>query len=109
MAKKASKKAKAPAMAREPVLNKGQTRKLEAFRKSVKGDEKATQAMFKIWMDAQPLKGSSAAPDAVAIKLVDALAPLVKDKSIKLGNKGYTIKKARGRGVKSGFVVTKNE
>ena len=49
-------------------LNKGQLRKLNAYRKSVKGNEKAAQGMFKIYMDAQPVKAAAKA-DKVAIKL----------------------------------------
>ena len=37
-----------------------------------------------------------------------ALSGLVKDKSVRLGNLGYTIRRAKGKGA-SGFVVTKNE
>ena len=34
--------------------------------------------------------------------------PLVKDKSLQLGNKGYTIKRAKGKGAK-GFSIIKNK
>lgn len=89
-------------------LTKGQLRKLNGYRKSVNSDEKAAQAMFKIFMKAQPVKGKGAEIDAVAIKLKETLAALADDKSIKLGRYGYTIKRERGKGA-SGFVAVKNE
>ena len=52
----------------------------------------------------------TAAPqrDAVAVKIEEALAGFAEEKTFRLGNYGYTIRRARGKGV-SGFVVTKNE
>ena len=44
--------------------------------------------------------------DPVADALVAALANLTSDKSFKLGNKGYVVRRAKGRGV-SGFVAQK--
>ena len=88
-------------------LTKGQQRKYGAMLKSVNGDEKAAQQMFQIWMDAQPQKASGPAIDPVAETLkeiVDKHLP----KDIRLGNRGYTIKKAKGKGA-SGFVALKNE
>jgi hypothetical protein len=93
----------------ESALNKGEARKLEAFRKSVGRNESAAQEMFKIWMSAKPQKGTAPTEDNVAIMIEEALAPLIKNKAFKLGNKGYTVKRARGRGVKSGVVASKNE
>lgn len=92
----------------ESKLNKGQLRKLNAFRKSVGGDEKAAQAMFKIWMDSQPKKASGPTVDPVSVELTEALNKAFPD-GLRLGNKGYTVKMARGRGVKKGFSVSKNE
>ena len=89
-------------------LNKGQLRKLNGYRKSVNGDEKAAQAMFKIFMDAQPVKVAGAEIDKVAIKLEETLAGLSDDKSVKLGRYGYTVRRAKGKGA-SGFVAVKNE
>ena len=44
--------------------------------------------------------------DPVAEKILNAVKSLEKDKSVKLGNKGYVIKRAKGKGAK-GFVVQK--
>jgi len=44
--------------------------------------------------------------DPVADALVAALAHLYYDKSFKLGNKGYVVRRAKGKGV-SGFVAQK--
>ena len=89
-------------------LNKGQLRKLNAIRKSVHGDEKAAQAMFKIYKDAQPKKNMAASVDEVAITLQEALASLARDNKLNLGRYGYTVKRAKGKGA-SGFVATRNE
>ena len=91
----------------ENDLTKGQLRKLNAMRKSVNGDEKSAQAMFKIYMDAQPKKAKETV-DKVAIKLEEALSGLAGDKSVKLGRYGYTVRRAKGKGA-SGFVAVKNE
>jgi hypothetical protein len=88
-------------------LTKGQLRKLNAYRKSVNGNEKAAQAMMKIYMKAQPIK-KGASVDKVALKLQEALAQLTDDKSVRIGRYGYTIKRAKGKGA-SGFVAIKNE
>jgi hypothetical protein len=44
--------------------------------------------------------------DPVADALVAALAHLYYDKSFKLGNKGYVVRRAKGKGV-SAFIVSK--
>lgn len=88
-------------------LNKGQLRKLNAYRKSVNGNEKSAQAMFKIFIDAQPVK-AAVSVDKVAAKLVEALSGLANDKSVKLGRYGYTVRRAKGKGA-SGFVAVKND
>jgi len=93
---------------KDSELNKGQLRKLNAYRKSVNGDEKAAQAMFKIYMDAQPKHKAAASVDKVAVKIEEALAGLANDKKLNLGRYGYTIKRAKGKGA-SGFVATRNE
>lgn len=93
---------------KDSELNKGQLRKLNAYRKSVNGDGKAAQAMFKIYMDAQPKKAAAASVDKVAAKLEEALAGLAKDKKLNLGRYGYTVKRAKGKGA-SGFTATRNE
>jgi len=44
--------------------------------------------------------------DPVADALVAALSRLKSDKSFKLGNKGYVVRRAKGKGV-SGFIAKK--
>jgi hypothetical protein len=44
--------------------------------------------------------------DPVAEKILDAVKSLEKDKTVKLGNRGYVVKRAKGKGAK-GFVVQK--
>ena len=85
------------------TLTKGQVRKLNALRKSV-GDDIAEDAFGK-WMKTQS-KTSKVVPDPVAAALVVALSNLISDKSFKLGNKGYVVRRARGKGA-SGFVAQK--
>ena len=87
----------------QSTLTKGQIRKLNALRKSV-GDDIAEDAFAK-WMKSQP-KTPKEVRDPVADALVAALANLQNDKSFKLGNKGYVVKRARGKGA-SGFVAQK--
>jgi hypothetical protein len=88
------------------TLTKGQIRKLNALRKSV--GEKLGEQTFAKWMKEQSAAKPAVKTDPVADKIMDALAPLAKDASIKLGNKGYSVKRARGKGA-SGFVVSKIE
>jgi len=83
------------------TLTKGQIRKLNALRKSV-GDDIAEEAFGK-WMKVQS-KTPKEVRDPVADALVAALANLRDDKSIRLGMKGYVIRRARGKGA-SGFVA----
>ena len=90
----------------EKALTKGQLRKLNALRKSV-GDKIGEQA-FATWLKQQSSSKKKEVVDPVAQKIEQALSGLVKDKTVRLGNQGYTIKRARGKGV-SGFVVTKND
>ena len=87
----------------QSILNKGQVRKLNALRKSV-GDEIADDAFGK-WMKNQ-FKTPKEVRDPVADALVTALSNLQNDKSFKLGNKGYVVRRAKGKGV-SGFVAQK--
>ena len=85
-------------------LTKGQKRKLNALRKSI-GDKLGSEAFAK-WMKEQAKKAPVEKTDPVAETLLKALNPLVKDKSIKLGNRGYSVRRARGKGAK-GFVAGK--
>ena len=88
----------------EENLTKGQIRKLHALRKSI-GDKLANEVFAK-WLKQQAKKNLTGESDPVAGKIREALAPLSKDRSIRLGNRGYSIHRARGKGAK-GFVVRK--
>ena len=88
----------------ETTLTKGQAKKLAALRRSV-GDELGTEVFAK-WL-AQQAKASAPKADPVAEKIEQALAGFVDDRSFRLGNYGYTVRRARGKG-QSGFVATKN-
>ena len=90
----------------ESKLTKGQARKLNALRKSV-GDALAEEVFGK-WLAQQANTSDGPKPDAVASKIEEALAGFADDPTFKLGNYGYTIRRARGKGA-SGFVATKNE
>ena len=90
----------------ESKLSKGQVRKLNALRKSVGvalGDE-----VFGKWLAQQAKAAAGPKPDPVAAKIEKALAGFANDRSFRLGNYGYTIRRARGKGA-SGFVASKNE
>ena len=87
----------------QSTLNKGQIRKLNALRKSV-GDNIADAAFGK-WMKTQS-KTPKEVRDPVADALVAALAHLNHAKDFKLGNKGYVVRRAKGKGT-SGFVASK--
>ena len=90
----------------ESALTKGQVRKLNALRKSV-GDDLA-QDVFEKWLKRQSKTASVEKSDPVAEKLAAALAKLENDPMFRLGNQGYTVRRARGKGA-SGFIVTKND
>ena len=90
----------------ESTLNKGQVVKLNALRKSV-GDDLA-DGVFAKWLKRQVSVKAVEKADPVAKKITDALSKLEKDASFRLGNQGYTVKRARGKGA-SGFVAMKNE
>ena len=87
-------------------LTKGQLRKLNALRKSV-GDELGDEVFAK-WLAQQAKAAAGPKLDPVAVKIEEALAGFADDRSLQLGNYGYTIRRARGKGA-SGFVATKNE
>lgn len=88
----------------ETKLTKGQLRKLNALRKSV-GNELG-EDVFNKWLAHQAALKPKA--DPIAEKLTAALAGFANDSTFRLGNYGYTIRRARGKG-KSGFSVTKND
>ena len=87
----------------QSTLTKGQVRKLNALRKSL-GNDIAEDAFGK-WMKSQT-KTPKVVRDPVADALVAALSRLTSDKSFKLGNKGYVVRRAKGKGT-SGFVAQK--
>ena len=87
----------------QSTLTKGQVRKLNALRKSV-GDDIAEEAFGK-WMKTQS-KTPKEDRDPVADALVVATHADITGKSFKLGNKGYVVRRAKGKGV-SGFVAQK--
>ncbi len=90
----------------ESTLTKGQIRKLNALRKSV-GDKLGNEVFAK-WLAQQASAAAEPKPDPIAVKIEEALAQYSGDRSFRLGNYGYTIRRARGKG-KSGIVATKNE
>jgi hypothetical protein len=90
----------------ETRLSKGQVVKLNALRKSL-GEDLADD-VFSKWLKRQGSENEVEKPDPVARKIVDALSKLVNDDTFRLGNQGYTIRRARGKGA-SGFVVSKND
>ena len=85
------------------ILTKGQTRKLNALRKSV-GDDIAENAFGK-WMKSQT-KTPKEVRDPVADALIAALDQFKDDKTFRLGRKGYVVKRSKGKGA-SGFVAQK--
>ena len=87
----------------QSTLTKGQIRKLNSLRKSVGNDigEKA----FGKWLATQS-KVTKEVRDPVADALVAALWNLKDNKNIRLGRKGYVIRRAKGKGA-SGFVAEK--
>ncbi|MCY4478699.1 MAG: hypothetical protein OXB97_02270 [Rhodospirillales bacterium] len=89
----------------ETTLTKGHRRKLNALRKSV-GDKLGEEVFWK-WKALQDKKPATRRADPVAEKIRAALADYVDDRSFRLGNYGYTVRRARGKGV-SGFVAVKN-
>ena len=86
----------------ESKLTKFQLRKLGALRRYV-GDELGEEAFSK-WMAQQ---AATVKIDPVAQKIERALAGFANDRSFNLGNYGYTVRRARGKGA-SGFTATKN-
>ena len=89
---------------KETSLNKGQIRKLNALRKSI--GVKLGEEAFGKWLKEQVTAAPKVQPDPVAEKILNAVKSLEKDKTVKLGNRGYVVKRAKGKGAK-GFVVQK--
>lgn len=79
----------------ESGLTKGQTRKLNALRKSI-GKEIADRAFLE-WLASQPEAG--AVPDESATTIVDTLWPLVQQGTLAIPRGGYLIRRGRGRSI----------
>lgn len=90
---------------KETTLTKGQIRKLNALRKSI--GIKLGEDAFGKWLKEQAKAVPKIQSDPVAEKILNAVKSLEKDKTVKLGNRGYVVKRAKGKGAK-GFVVQKN-
>ena len=90
----------------ETGLTKGQVRKLNALRKSV-GDELAEEVFAK-WLEREAASQAKGNPDPVAVKIAEVLAGFENDPKFNLGNHGYTLRRAKGKGA-SGFIAYKNE
>ena len=90
----------------ENGLTKGLVRELTALRKSV-GDDLAEE-VFVRWLAREAASQAKSKPDPVAMKIVEALAGFENDPKFKLGNHGYTLRRAKGKGA-SGFIAYKNE
>jgi hypothetical protein len=76
----------------QSTLTKGQSRKLNALRKSVGND--IADVAFGKWTKSQP-RTPKDVRDPVADALVAALSNRTSDKSFKLGNKGYVVRRAK--------------
>ena len=90
----------------ETKLTKGHMRKLNALRKSV--GEKLGEEVFGKWLAQQAAAVAAPKRDPVAVRIEEALAGFVDDRTFRLGNYGYTIRRARGKGA-TGFAAVKNE
>ena len=90
----------------ETGLTKGLVRKLNALRKSVGGE--LAEEVFAKWLERGAGSQAKSKPDPVAMTIVNALAGFENDPKFKLGNHGYTLRRAKGKGA-SGFIAYKNE
>ena len=90
----------------ETGLTKGLVRKLNALRKSV--DDDLAEEVFARWLEREAALQARSKPDPVAMKIVGALAGFENDPKFNLGNYGYTLRRAKGKGA-SGFIAYKNE
>ena len=90
----------------ETGLTKGLVRKLTALRKSV-GDDLAEEVFAK-WLEREATSQANSKPDPVAMKILEALAGFENDPKFNLGNYGYTLRRAKGKGA-SGFIAYKIE
>ena len=90
----------------ETGLTKGLVRKLAALRKSV-GDDLAEE-VFARWLEREAALQAKSKPYPVAMKIVEGLTEFENDPKFNLGNHGYTLRRAKGKGA-SGFIAYKNE
>ena len=90
----------------ETGFTKGLVRKSNALRKSV-GDYLA-EGVFAGWLEREAASQAKSKPDPVAMKIVEALAGFENDPKFNLGNYGYTLRRAKGKGA-PGFIAYKNE
>ena len=81
-----------PTQIDENSLTKGQSRKLDALRKSV-GNEIGEQA-FVAWLTSQ---SAAVKADANAALIVDTLWPLVQHGTLAIPRGGYLVRRGRGR------------
>ena len=81
-------------------------RKLTALRKSVGND--LAEEVFARWLEREAALQARSKPDPVAMKIADVLAGFENDPKFNLGNYGYTLRRAKGKGA-SGFIAYKNE
>ena len=92
-------------------LTEDPPRPLTSYSKTGKSDEAAAQALFnmvKTHVKLQPQNDSNAREDKVAVVLEEAIANAFSDKTLNLGQHGYTIKKRRGPGA-TGFTAVRNK
>ena len=89
----------------ETGLTKGLVRKLNALRKSI-GDDLAEEVFAK-WLERQATSQAEGKSDPVAMKIVEALTGFENDPKFNLGNYGYTLRRAKGKGA-SGFIAYRN-
>ena len=80
----------------ETGLTKGLVRKLTALRKSVGGD--LAEEVFAKWLEREAASQARSKPDPVAMKIIEALAGFENDPKFNLGNHGYTLRRAKGKG-----------
>jgi hypothetical protein len=78
----------------ESSLTKMQIRKLNMLKKSV-GDEIGTKA-FVNWMSSRPVD-KKVSVDKNAVRIVEALQPLIASKKLTIPRGGYQLRRGRGR------------
>ena len=90
----------------ETGLTKGLVRKLNTLRKSVGG--RARRRGFRKVAGARGGLTSKRQPRSRGVKIAEVLAGFENDPKFNLGNYGYTLRRAKGKGA-SGFIAYKNE